>query len=87
MTVSAFLLSLSCTLAPAQPGIVEHDQCEKFELQRFDNATMAEIENCATMGEALQLMGRQAWCEVVPMEDAQPANFRTSATPPANLTF
>lgn len=87
MAVSAFLLSLSCTLAPAQPGVVEHDQCDKFELQRFDNATMAEIENCATMGEALQLMGRQAWCEVVPMADAQPASFRPSATPPAPLKF
>lgn len=87
MAVSAFLLSLSCTLAPAQPGIVEHDQCEKFELQRFDNATMAEIENCATMGEALQLMGRQAWCEVVPMADAQPASFRPSAAAAPPLKF
>lgn len=87
MTVSAFLLSLSCTLAPAQPGIVEHDQCEKFELQRFDNATMAEIENCATMGEALQLMGRQAWCEVVPMEDAQPANFSPPRKAATGHTF
>ena len=87
MAVSAFLLSLSCTLAPAQPGVVEHDQCDKFELQRFDNATLEEIQGCADMGEALQLMGRQAWCEVVPMADAQPANFRPSAAPILPLQF
>lgn len=87
MAVAAFLLSLSCTLAPAQPGVVEHDECDKFELQRFDNATLDEIQGCADMGEALQLMGRQAWCEVVPMADAQPANFRPSAALPAPLTF
>lgn len=87
MAVSAFLLSLSCTLAPAQPGVVEHDECDKFELQRFDNATLEEIQGCADMGEALQLMGRQAWCEVVPMADAQPANFRPSTALPAPLKF
>lgn len=87
MAVAAFLLSLSCTMAPAAPGVVPHDECDKFELQRFDNATLEEIQGCADMGEALQLMGRQAWCEVVPMADAQPANFRPSAAPPANLKF
>lgn len=87
MAVAAFLLSLSCTLAPAEPGVVEHDECQKFELQRADNASMVEIENCATMADALQLMGRQAWCEVVPMADAQPASAKTYTQLPIPMRF
>lgn len=68
MPVAAFLLTLSCTLAPAAPGVPQHDECDTVELQRFDNATMAEIEDCATMADALLLMNRFGTrCEVVPM--------------------
>jgi len=87
MAVAAFLLVLSCSPAPVQPGIVPHDQCSRSELQRFDGATMAEIENCATMADALQLMGRQATCEVVPMADVQPAAVQISAPTRSNLIF
>lgn len=68
MAVAAFLLTLSCTMAPAAPGVVPHDECAVMELQRFDNATLAEIEDCASMADALLLMNRQgSRCEVVPM--------------------
>lgn len=68
MAVSAFLLTLSCTMAPAAPGVVPHDECAVMELQRFDDATLQEIEDCASMADALLLMNRQgSRCEVVPM--------------------
>lgn len=71
MAVAAFLLTLSCSLAPAAAGVPEHDECSVMELQRFDNATMAEIEDCATMADALLLMDRfGSRCEVVPMSSA-----------------
>lgn len=71
MPVAAFLITLACTLAPAAPGVPEHDECSIQELQRFDNATMAEIEGCAAMADALLLMNRfGSRCEVVPMSSA-----------------
>lgn len=68
MAVAAFLLTLSCTMAPAVPGVVPHDECAVMELQRFDNASLQEIEDCASMADALLLMNRfGSRCEVVPM--------------------
>lgn len=88
MAVAAFLLTLSCTMAPAAPGVTPHDECAVMELQRFDNATLAEIEDCATMADALILMNRQgSRCEVVPMASAEPANFSAPATVPTPLAF
>lgn len=68
MAVAAFLLTLSCTMAPTAPNVPPHDECAVMELQRFDNATMQEIEDCASMADALLLMNRFGTrCEVLPM--------------------
>lgn len=87
MAVSAFLLTLSCTMAPAQPGVVQHDECQKFELQRFDNASLEDIQGCADMADALQLMGKISTCEVVPMADSQPASYHAAQPVVAHHTF
>jgi hypothetical protein len=85
--LAAFLLTLSCTMAPAAPGVPAHDECQTMELQSWTDATMAEIEDCANMADdLLQLNKFGSRCEVVPMAaTGETADVATLANAHDNL--
>ena len=68
--IAAFLLVLSCSTAPAQAGVVPHDECQQIETQSWEGPTELDLEDCASLAEQLRNLGKQATCEVVPMSDS-----------------
>jgi hypothetical protein len=68
--IAAFLLTLSCHVVPATATAEQHNECAVMELQRFDNATLEEIQGCADMAEDLLKLDRfGSRCEVLPMAE------------------
>lgn len=85
--LAAFLLSLSCVAAPVDASTPAHNECQQFELQRWDGPLVEDLETCATMAEALRLMGKVSTCELVPMDDAKPAAGTSPKPPVPRYTF
>ena len=69
--IAAFLLVVSCAVAPVQAGAMPKDECQTFETQSWEAPTEAELADCADLAEQLRSLGKQATCEVVPMADSE----------------
>jgi hypothetical protein len=67
--LAAALITLACSLAPAQPGIAPHDQCDRLVMQRWEGPTTEELDDCVNMAESLTLMGQRSTCELQRAEE------------------
>lgn len=72
MQIAAFLITLACTVTPGAAT----DSCQKYETQKWEAPSMAELKNCADLAEQLSNLNKPSTCEVVPMADTPKVSYR-----------